>query len=86
MDGFILQLIPDNEAGSTISYWGENENVATDINQASLFTDVSSARLQAGKLQSNYTSHSVQVLAASKGITLKPHVATSPTNSATSTI
>lgn len=85
MDGYVLQLVPDEDTAS-IAFWSENEGMTEDINQANLFVDISSARLQAGQLQASYTSHSVHTLAASKGVTLKTHVESSFTNEPTSTV
>jgi hypothetical protein len=85
MDGYILQLVPDEDTAS-VAFWSENESMTEDINQANLFVDISSARLQAGQLQASYTSHTVHTLAASKGVTLKTHVEPSFTNQSASTL
>jgi hypothetical protein len=86
MDGFVLQLIPDDE-DLKVAYWTENGAAVEDLDQAQLYPDVSSARLEGGNLQTQYTGYTVVAKAASKGITLKqPHVAASPTNPANSTV
>lgn len=85
MDGYVLQLIPDDETQPTV-YLTENGGTLEDLDRANLFSDLSSARLQAGQIQSQYTSYSVQALPASKGIILKSHVATSSINQSSATV
>ncbi len=79
MDGFVLQLIPDDE-NADVAYWTEGGVALEDLNQAHLYPDVSSARLEAGNVQTSYTGYTVVAKAASKGITLKPapNVSASP--------
>jgi len=77
MDGYVIQLIPD-DSDSPI-YWTETDAAVNDLNQANLYLDLPAARLQAGQVQSSYTSYTVEVVPASKGIVLR-NVAASPTS------
>lgn len=85
MEGFVIQLVPDDD-GTPTSYVNDTDGTVEDLNQANLFPDITSARQKVGQLQSTYTSYSVNALPATKGITLKSNVATSSTNTTASTI
>ncbi|MUL39348.1 hypothetical protein [Gloeocapsopsis dulcis] len=77
MDGFVICLISD--ADGSVGYWGGSA-ITQDLIQTTFFEDVGAARQAAGTLQNQYTDREIQVVPASKGITLK----TSTANVATS--
>lgn len=85
MEGFVIQLESDDE-NSTQVYWTESETALEDLNQANLYLTINEARLAAGKIQSSYTDHTVKIVPASKGITLKSNVAASFTTTTNNTI
>lgn len=75
MNGFVLELIPDDENLPTV-YWTENGSGLENLNEAFLYTDITTARMEAGRIQSIYTGYSIRALPASKGIILlKPTLA-----------
>lgn len=79
MEGFVLELVPDDEDLPTV-YWTANGAGLEDLNQANLYADLASARIEAGRIQAAYTGYSVQAIAAAKGIILKKNVAASTPN------
>lgn len=75
MEGFVIQFTPD-DSNLPIVFWSGSAGLE-NLNQSNLYSDIASARMDAGDLQKSYTGYSISIVPAFKGITLSSHVATS---------
>lgn len=68
MNGYIVTFIPD-DTNAINKYWDGNDQTE-DVNEATFYTNIANARIDAGRLQSAFLQDNVEIVEASKTITL----------------